>query len=74
MLRALLILALVLLVALAALPEIIPVLTWVLAFLSLLMLGDLARSELGKFRVRMAARGAGRIESPRPFRIARRDR
>ena len=50
MIRFLVLFALVVLVAVAAAPRLIPVLTWVLAFLSLLMLGDLVLSAMPKGR------------------------
>ena len=52
MIRFLLLSALVVLIAVAAAPHLVPVLTWVLAFLSLLMLGDLLLNALRKGRPR----------------------
>ena len=52
MLKLLALTALVIALGVALAPTIIPLLSWVLAFLSLLMLGDLLRSALRKQRGR----------------------
>lgn len=52
MIRSLLALAVIALVGLALLPDLVQTLTWVLAFLSLLILGDLIVSAARKLRNR----------------------
>ena len=55
MLRYLLILAAIVILAMALAPRVVPVLTWILAFLSLLILADFVISRLA--RLRRGARG-----------------